>query len=117
MAARAAVAAALAEIVTWLIALPRSYWAVLVAVLLVNETWGESIRMALQRFGMTALGSAAGLLLHLLLAGHPRVEEVLLFAGVFFAVSFRQAPSGGSYPWMIFFLSVYVIFFFAALRG
>jgi uncharacterized membrane protein YccC len=115
MGLRAVAAAALAMGVTRLLSLPRSYWAVLVAVVVVNETLGESVRMAWQRVAMTALGCVVGALVHAAVAGHATVEEVLLFAGVFLAVYFRRAARAGSYPWMIFFITVYVVFLFAVL--
>jgi uncharacterized membrane protein YccC len=112
---RAAVAAAIAIAVSRPLALPRSYWAIVVAVVLVGETWGEGIQRALQRLGMTAAGCVAGALVHVAVSGHPRVETALLFAGVFFASYFRQAAGTGSYPWMIFFITVYVVFLFASV--
>ena len=115
MAARAAVAAALSLAVGHALSVPRAYWGVLVAVVLVNETWGESIRMAVERLGMTAAGCLVGALLHGIASGHPRVEWALLVVCVFFAVYFRKVPAGGSYPWMIFFVTVYVVFLFAVV--
>ncbi|MFT3772186.1 MAG: FUSC family protein [Minicystis sp.] len=113
MGLRAGVAAALVVALTRLFALPRSYWAVLVAVVIVGETWGDSVRLGLQRLGMTALGCVAGAVLHAAVAPHPTVEVALLFVGVFLAAYFRVASGAGSYPWMIFFITVYVVFLFA----
>ena len=56
MAIRAAVAALGAVVVAQLLELPRAYWVVTAAVVLITETWGDSIRKVLQRLGMTALG-------------------------------------------------------------
>lgn len=112
---RAAAAAAIAIAASRLFSLPRSYWAILVAVVLVGETWGEGIQRALQRLGMTAVGCVAGALVHVAVSGHPRLETALIFAGVFFASYFRQAAGTGSYSWMIFFITVYVVFLFATI--
>ncbi|APR77757.1 putative integral membrane protein [Minicystis rosea] len=115
MGLRAALAAALAVVLTRVFALPRSYWAILVAVVIVGQTWGDSVRLAVHRFGMTALGCFAGALIHVAVADHPDVELVFLFVGVFFAAYFRLAAGAGSYPWMVFSVSIYVVFLFATL--
>ena len=109
VALRASLAAALAMIVSHLTPMQRWYWAVMVAVLLVNGTWGENVRKAAQRLGMTALGCLAAWGLDLLTRRHENGQIAVMLIAIFLAAYFRT----GSYAWMTFFVSVYVIFLFA----
>jgi uncharacterized membrane protein YccC len=116
MALRAAVAALAAVVLSYLLVLERSYWTVLTAVVLVSDTWGESIQKSLQRLAMTVLGCLLGWLVYRLCLDVPGLRLALLLACIFLAVYFRPAPPlAGSYPWMIFFITVYVVFLFAVL--
>jgi uncharacterized membrane protein YccC len=80
-------------------------------VLLVNGTWGENLRKASQRLGMTALGCLAAWALDVLTHGHEHAQIAVMLLGIFLAVYYRTA----SYPLMTFFVSVYVIFLFAII--
>jgi uncharacterized membrane protein YccC len=110
---RAATAAAIAILIGRIFALPRYYWALLVAVVLVGGTLGDNIGKSLTRLGMTALGCAAAFLLSRLL-GQSRVADItVMLVCVFFALYFR----GTAYAWMVFSVTMYVIFLFTLLAG
>jgi uncharacterized membrane protein YccC len=109
--ARAAVAALLAVAIACLFMLPRAYWAILTAVVLVAETWRESAKKAFQRVGMTVLGCGIAFALHFPTAHLPHVTLGLMFLFVYLAVYFRTA----SYPLMTFFITLYVAFLFSVL--
>lgn len=113
MAIRAAAAAALGSAITHLVELQRAYWLVISAVALVNETWGDSVRKAIQRLAMTALGCVVGYLLYYLTPHERVVHLALILVFVFLAVYFRAGIPAPSYPAMIFFITVYVVFLFA----
>jgi uncharacterized membrane protein YccC len=108
---RTAVAALLAVAIASVFALPRAYWAILTAVVLVSETWRESAKKAFQRVGMTILGCIIAWALHFPTAHLPHVTLGLMFLFVYLAVHFRTA----SYPLMTFFITLYVAFLFAVL--
>lgn len=115
MALRAAVATGLAIALTAATHLTRPYWLILVAVVVVNQTWGSSVVRSLQRSGMTVLGCLLGWFLHWISSGIEPAQVIMMLVSVFLAVYFRQSWGRGSYPWMIFFISMYVVFLFAAL--
>ena len=84
---------------------------ILIAVVVVNDTWGSSLRKTWQRIGMTGAGCIAGWALHYISEGHLSWERALLLLAVFFAAFFRKS----SYPWMTFFITVYVAFLITVL--
>lgn len=106
---RAAVAALLAILIAEAFELPRAYWAIMVAVILVAETARESLRRGTERVAMTILGCLLGWLLHAVSAPSAHAQQGLMLVCVFLAVFFRNA----SVPWMVFFITVYVVFLFA----
>ncbi len=110
-ALRAAVAALLAILVSDVITAQRPYWTILVAVVVINDTWGSSLRKTWHRVGMTVAGCVAGWTLHLPSIGRPQLEMALLLLSIFFAAFYRKS----SYPWMTFFITVYVAFLFTVL--
>ncbi len=109
---RGVLAATIAVVVGALSGLPRTHWAVLVAVLLINGTWGENIRRSMSRLGMTALGSVVAFAIYALIHGYQGLEIPVLLASVFLAAYYRN----GSYSLMVFFITVYIVFLFAVLR-
>lgn len=116
LAVRAAVAASAAIFVSHRLMLERSYWSVLVAVVVLSETWGASLERALQRTAMTALGCLAGWGLHSLASRSEAAQVALLSVSIFFALYFRGASVGKkSYSWMMFFVSLYVVFLYAVI--
>ena len=108
---RAALAALLAIAASPLVTAQRPYWMILIAVVVVNDTWGSSLRKTWQRIGMTGAGCIAGWALHYVSDGHLSWERALLLLAVFFAAFFRKS----SYPWMTFFITVYVAFLITVL--
>jgi len=90
----------------------RWYWAVMVAAVLVNGTWGEGTKRGLTRFAMTILGAAAGWDLSVLASHSHAARIAILLASVALAVYFR----GVNYGWFTFFLTVYVVSLFEVLE-
>lgn len=116
MALRASVAAALALFVSRWITLQRPYWTILVAVVLMNPTLGATYQRGLERLAMTAGGCAAGAVLHWLSQDSPDLESLLMLVSIFLAVFFRLNRGLGSYAWMMFFITVYVVFLFSLMN-
>jgi len=110
-AVRAAVAAALAIAGSSFVTANRPYWTILIAVVVLNDTWGSSLRKTWQRVGMTGAGCVAGWALHFVSDQNVALERALLLVAVFFSAFFRKS----SYPWMTFFITVYVAFLFTVL--
>lgn len=108
---RAAVAVALATGVAYLFSLQRSYWVITVAVVVLAETWGASIQKALQRVMATAAGCIIGWGVARLAGTSEWVAIGLLLVCVFLAIYHR----GYSYPWMMFWITIYVVFLFSLL--
>ena len=108
---RGAVATVLASLLAHELHLARPYWVELTAVVLINETWRESMQKGIERVIATALGCVAGWLLQQALATRPGLVPFVLFACVFFAVYERPV----SYPRMMFFLSLYVVLLFSMI--
>jgi len=108
---RAAAAALLAALAAWGMGLPRPYWVELTAVVLVDETVGDSARKAKQRLTMTALGCPLGWLLARTIGANHDLLVAMLFLFIFLAVYVRPI----SVPLLVFFISVYVVFLFAVL--
>jgi uncharacterized membrane protein YccC len=109
MGLRASVATLLAIGLSHFFALERSYWALLMAVALINQSLGQSVQKAWHRFGMTVVGGGAGLVLNQFTKGSHPAQSLCLFVSIFFAVYFRTK----SFPLMNFFITVYVVFLFA----
>lgn len=111
LAIQAAVAIAVASILGGILQFERSYWMVLTALLLVSQTWGESIKKSIERVLMTAVGGTVGTLLYFMFIHHPPVLIVLLFLSAFFTFYLFEI----SYLWTVFFLTIMVVFIFALL--
>ncbi len=112
---RGALAAGIAITITTFLSLERPYWVIMIAVVLVNQTTGQSLRRSGERMLATLAGLTVGWALEWLTASHRLAETGILMAAVFFAVFFRQSWGRGSYLWMTFFISLYVVFLFAML--
>ncbi len=110
-AIRAAVAALLAILISAWVTAQRPYWTILIAVVVINDTWGSSLRKTWHRVGMTGAGCVAGWALHFVSDGRLALERALLMLAIFLAAYFRKS----SYPWMTFSITVYVAFLFTVL--
>jgi uncharacterized membrane protein YccC len=115
LALRGAVAAAIAVSITTVLSLERPYWVIMIAVVLVNQTTGQSLRRSGERVAATVAGFAIGWGLEWITSAHHPVQAAIMTAAVFLAVFFRQSWGRGSYPWMMLFISLYVVFLFALL--
>ncbi len=113
IAIQAAVAVALAVIVSHLFELNRSYWAILTAMVLISQTWGESLKKAIERVLMTIVGGLAGTVLFYLIGDRVYWELFFLITSVFFMMYFWDI----SYQVTVFFVTMYVVFLFAELSG
>lgn len=113
IAIQAAVAVSLAVLVSHLFELNRSYWAILTAMVLISQTWGESLKKAIERVLMTIVGGLAGTLLYFLIGDHVYWELFFLAVSVFFMIYFWDI----SYQVTVFFVTMYVVFSFAELSG
>ena len=91
--------------------LERPYWAVGTALVVLCQTWSESIKKAAQRVAATFVGLLAALVLCRFLESQPMIEAVAIFACIFL-FSYSAA---GSYLWAIFWMSIMVIMMFQLL--
>jgi uncharacterized membrane protein YgaE (UPF0421/DUF939 family) len=108
---QAAIAIILAFTVAQLFGISRSYWALMTAMLLISQTWGESVRKAFTRAGMTILGGIVGTLIYFLIKSDPHVIFIGILLCVFFMVYFFET----SYLLTVFFITMFVVFLFAAI--
>jgi uncharacterized membrane protein YccC len=91
--------------------LERPYWAVGTALVVLCQTWSESIKKAAQRVAATFFGLLAAVVLCRFLESQPMIEAVAIFACIFL-FSYSAA---GSYLWAIFWMSIVVIMMFQLL--
>lgn len=103
-ALRAALAAALTSALEDMWALPRAYWAVLVAVVSTSQSREELRHRAADRLTATLLGCACGWLLAQATLRVPLARWPLLLAAIATAVLFRTL----SLRLFVFFLTIYV---------
>lgn len=113
IAIQAAVAVTLAVLVSHLFELNRSYWAILTAMVLISQTWGESLKKAIERVLMTIVGGLAGTFLYFWIGHHIQWELFFLMVSVFFMMYFWDI----SYQITVFFVTMYVVFLFAELSS
>ncbi len=116
-----AIQAATAVLLTILICeyfhLERSYWATLTSLLLISQTWGESIKKAFERVSMTILGGITGTVLYFFLSDQLLLpdQQLLIFfiitVSVFFALFFLTIE----YLISVFFITLIIVFLFALL--
>jgi hypothetical protein len=113
MAYQAAIAIALAELLNMYFYVERGYWIVLTAMVLTTQTWGESVKRAFERVGMTALGGAVGTALYFCIpANQSNMFLFLVLFSVFFAVYMAKIQ----YFISMFFLTFFVVFLFALIN-
>lgn len=112
MAYQAAIAITLAELINMSLYLERGYWIVLTAMVLTTQTWGESVKRAFERVGMTVLGGAVGTALYFYI---PRNDSnallVLMLISIFFTIYMAKIQHLIS----MFFLTCFVVFLFALI--
>ncbi|WP_133130972.1 FUSC family protein [Legionella yabuuchiae] len=84
MGLQAAVAIAIAELISLNFKVERGYWITLTAMALTTQTWGESIKRSFERVGMTVLGGAAGTALYFTLPANNELILAFLLFFVFF---------------------------------
>lgn len=111
MAFKAAIAIAIAELLSFIFNLDRGYWITLTAMALTTQTWGDSLKRSLERVSMTIMGGLCGTALYLVIPPYPvAIVGVLLFF-IFITVYLFQIYHGIA----IFTLTVFVVFLFALL--
>lgn len=111
MAFQAAVAIALAEIISLYFDFDRGYWITLTAMALTTQTWGESVKRSLERVGMTGLGGVVGTALFFFLPDNQPMVLILLLTFIFFTVYTLKIYHLVS----VFFLTCFVVFLFALI--
>lgn len=111
MAIQAALAIAIAEVVSALLSLERGYWIPLTAMALTMQTWGESIKRALERVSMTIIGGLVGTGLYFLLPANQWLIITLLLIFVFLTLYLLPIV----YLAAVFFLTCFVVFLFALI--
>jgi len=91
--------------------LERPYWATITALVVLCQTWSESMKKAAQRVAATFLGLAAAVLLHHALRSWPAAQAGAVFLCVFlFAYTMSR-----SYLWAVFWTSILVVMMFDLL--
>lgn len=108
---QAAVAIVLAFLIGDIFHLERSYWAVLTSILLISQTWGESVKKALERVGMTIFGGIIGTLLYFSM-NHTPVALVSVIILVTFCIVYCI---GYTFMGTAFFVTIFVVFLFAII--
>jgi|GEM_PF-1075098 uncharacterized membrane protein YgaE (UPF0421/DUF939 family) len=108
---QAAIAILLATAIAHWVGAYRSYWAVMTAMLLISQTWGESIKKAWTRGAMTLLGGLVGTGLFFIIQGHPYLLFAAIVCCVFLMVYFIET----SYLLTVFFVTIFVVFLFASI--
>jgi uncharacterized membrane protein YccC len=114
MAYQAAIAIAIAELVSMSFDVERGYWIVATAMVLTTQTWGESVKRALERVGMTVFGGAIGTLLYFLLPNHDTIPMIAL---MLFCLFFATYMAKIYYFIAMFFMTCFVVFLFALIGG
>ncbi|MDF2867946.1 MAG: putative rane protein, partial [Gammaproteobacteria bacterium] len=112
MAIQAAIAVTLAILFGHYFQFERAYWAILTTMVLVCQTWGESVRKSITRIGMTIVGGITGTLIYFWVKDY-HLLFICLLGCIFFAVFFLET----SYLWVVFFLTNLVVFLFALLQS
>ncbi len=99
LAVRATVAAAIAFLLAWLLDLPKGYWAVLTAILVVQSSIGASLAVAVDRCLGTLAGGGIGVGLAMIAGPSWSLSFALLLLGTFVSAfiaarnpSFKLAP-------------------------
>ncbi|MGQ3889933.1 FUSC family protein [Legionella sp. CNM-1927-20] len=83
---QAAIAIAIAELLTYLFQLERGYWVTITAMALTMHTWGDSLRRSLERVSMTILGGCVGTILYWIIPSNHTFILLIMLAFVFFTV-------------------------------
>ncbi len=99
LAVRATIAALLAYGIAWALDLPKGYWAVLSAILVVQSSLGASVAVALDRGAGTVAGGIIGVALAMLAGPSQNLTVLLLTVGTLatallaaYRPSFKLAP-------------------------
>ncbi|WP_165474708.1 FUSC family protein [Legionella nagasakiensis] len=111
MAIQAAIAIAIAELISEYFAFERGYWITLTAMALTAQTWGESVKRSIERVGMTILGGCVGTALYFLLPADRTIILFFLITFVFFTIYLIKIQHLAA----MFFLTCFVVFLFALI--
>lgn len=113
MGLQAATAVFIATLLGYTLPIERPYWAILTAMVLVSQTFGESIKKSFERILMTILGGIVGTMIYFYFKNYPLILFCLTLATVFLIIYFIEI----SYLVSMFFLTVFVVFLFASIQG
>ncbi|STX29801.1 Predicted membrane protein [Legionella beliardensis] len=108
---QAAIAIAIAELITYIFQLERGYWVAVTAMALTMQTWADSLRRSLERVSMTVLGGCFGTMLYWLIPPNHTLILFILLIFIFFTVYLFPA-----YHLIgVFCLTGFVVFLFALI--
>jgi len=113
MAIQAFFAVLIAAVLAYSFKWDRAYWAILTAILMISQTWGENVKRAFERISMTIVGGMVGTLLFLGVHQIVWLSFCILCLCVFFMVYFTEI----SYFITVFFVTIMLVFLFGAIRG
>lgn len=111
MGIQAAVAIAIAEVISHSLHFERGYWITLTAMALITQTWGESVKRSFERVGMTILGGSVGTAIYFFLPPEPMLILALLLLFVFLTAYMMPIY----HLIAVFFLTCFVVFLFALI--
>jgi len=97
LAVRATIAALLAYGIAWALDLPKGYWAVLSAILVVQSSLGASVAVALDRGAGTVAGGIIGVALAMLAGPSQHLTVLFLTIGTLATACWR--PIGPASSW------------------
>lgn len=109
LAFQSAVAVMIASVLGEVLPVDKGYWVTLTAMALSVQTWGESLKKAVERVLMTILGGTLGTLLYIYLPDDVTVLFFMLMIFVFLAVYLIPI----NHQLGVFFITAFVVFLFA----
>ena len=108
---QAAIAVLLTVAIGRIFQLDHSYWATLTAMLMVAQTFGESVKKSFERISMTIAGCIVGTLIYFALK-ESSISLIILMLIVTFFVNYYFTVA---YLLSVFFITLLVVFIFATL--
>lgn len=109
LAFQSALAVMVASILSEVLPVDKGYWVTLTAMALSVQTWGESLKKAVERVIMTILGGTVGTFLYIFLPSDVPTLFTMSMLFVFFSVYLNQI----NHQLGVFFITAFVVFLFA----
>lgn len=111
MAIQAFIVVILAQVLTSVFQLDKSYWAMITALFLVSQSVGESIIKSLERLAITVSFGFIATILYLLLPGDPDIHFIILLISIFMMCYTRELR----FRYFMAAMTFFVVFLFASL--